>query len=279
MRTLLPPDVTSRPQRRRSWLTRTKPLRVAQRAVLAARYSYPTRNLLLIGQPKSGTTWLRRILCSLPGYLSWTPPTTEWWNDHPLDPKHFLPPPIGYTITRVHSGPTPEHVALVRDAGRPFVVVLRDLRDVAVSWAHFVDTNHFGAPDRLKALDIPARLDAFIDELLPAYAEWAVGWLDADLGDLRRTVWYEDLVADTPAELAGVLRHFRIELPEGQVRALADRHSFKRETGRSPGQQDTKSFNRKGVAGDWRNHFDDARLARFIGSVGDRAHSLRLVDP
>jgi len=47
-----------------------------------------------------------------------------------------------------------------------------------------------------------------------------------------------------------------------------DRFSFQRMTGRKPGTEDKKSFLRKGIAGDWVNHFDREAAEVFHHHAG-----------
>jgi len=251
----------------RRWLTRVKPQRVAQRAVLGLVHRHPVRNVLLLGQPKSGSTWLRRMLCEVPGFVRWSAPSTEWWNDHPLAQRWFDSPPLGYTVTRVHSAPTPEHLALVGSLGRPAVVLFRDLRDVCVSWAYFVETSTFPMPERLRAMPVADRLDVFIEELLPRYHRWAEGWAGGP-GNLVR-VRYEDLVVDTAGVMRGVLDRLGLAVSEAALGRLVARHSFAARTGRTPGEQDAGCFDRKGVVGDWRAHFTRAQGERFAAVIAE----------
>ncbi len=268
MRSLIPADTERRRAKKHLWITRAKPLRIVERAALSVFYRHPVRNLLIIGQPKSGTTWLRRMLCDVPGYVKWSPPAAQWWSDHPLRERDVSRPPIGYSVTRLHSAPTPEHLETMRRVDRPYVIMVRDLRDVAVSWAYFMDTSYFGAPREIEQLDIPQRLDYFIDTLLEPYARWQRGWLDGRHPERGLVVHYEQLIADTRAEFERVLSHFRVDLKPAAVSRIVEKHAFKRATGRDPGQQDATAFNRKGIAGDWKNHLTPAQLDRFHAALG-----------
>ena len=51
--------------------------------------------------------------------------------------------------------------------------------------------------------------------------------------------------------------------------ALLARYSFEALSGRKPGQEDTGSKLRKGVAGDWRNHFTPAVQEAFDDETTD----------
>ena len=62
--------------------------------------------------------------------------------------------------------------------------------------------------------------------------------------------------------------------PMPTVNALLARYSFQVLSGRRPGQEDTGSKLRKGVAGDWRNHFTPAVEAAFAGTTGDLVRRL-----
>ena len=74
---------------------------------------------------------------------------------------------------------------------------------------------------------------------------------------------YEDLNQNTKAELRRICHALSgNELAEARAAEIADKYSFSRLSGRTPGQEDKGSFMRKGVVGDWRNHFtSEARMA------------------
>jgi hypothetical protein len=60
-----------------------------------------------------------------------------------------------------------------------------------------------------------------------------------------------------------------VRLEPGERRALLARYSFKTLSGREPGQEDPGSKLRKGIAGDWRNHFTPAVRDVFVEVTSD----------
>ena len=250
-------------------LLRGKPLRRLQREFYQRYYRYPHRNILVTALPKSGSTWMERMLLDVPGHFRWFPKefnqqTMKDEDFHELPRDDMLSPPAGYTITKVHSGPTAHNCTVLTEANRPFVVLIRDPRDIAVSWSHFVRIRPENAyHDETSGMSTEERINHFIDVLLDPFLEWAMGWQAHGPACRGMVVRYESMVADTPAVLQSVIKHLELPMSAEWVAEAAERHSFRNATGREPGQSDTGSFNRKGISGDWVNHFTDVNMARF----------------
>jgi hypothetical protein len=97
------------------------------------------------------------------------------------------------------------------------------------------------------------------------------GWCRAaDEDENVLLVRYEDLIGgDADARWHALLDHCDVRLGPDERRALLDRYSFERLSGRRPGEEDPDSKLRKGVAGDWRNHFTPAVTEAFREATGD----------
>jgi hypothetical protein len=83
-------------------------------------------------------------------------------------------------------------------------------------------------------------------------------------------VRYEDLHGDTAGKLQRIvlgLTGERLRLEEAT--AIAEEFSFERQAGRQPGEENKRSFLRKGLVGDWRNHFSREAKATFDRYAGD----------
>jgi hypothetical protein len=80
---------------------------------------------------------------------------------------------------------------------------------------------------------------------------------------------YEDM-KERPREIVGKLMDF-LQLPTSEtvLEDMIHRSSFEFITGRREGQEDAGGFYRKGVAGDWINHYSDDEKERFGRLAGD----------
>jgi hypothetical protein len=77
-------------------------------------------------------------------------------------------------------------------------------------------------------------------------------------------VRYEDLFANTPGELSRILNFLGVANDGSLCRQLAQLSSFENFTGgRKAGDEDTNSFYRKGISGDWRKCSIPEKLAPF----------------
>jgi hypothetical protein len=82
-------------------------------------------------------------------------------------------------------------------------------------------------------------------------------------------VRYEDLAADTERALADLFTFLGVDASETVLARCRSEASFaKLSGGRNPGVENRRSFFRKGVAGDWRNHFSSDVEAEFHKKSG-----------
>ena len=75
---------------------------------------------------------------------------------------------------------------------------------------------------------------------------------------------YEDLQADGPEVMGKVFRFLSVSDKAEVVEAALSESSFEKLSGRKPGEENPRSFFRKGVVGDWQGRLDDEAL-RIIG--------------
>lgn len=164
------------------------------------------------------------------------------------------------------------------------VAVWRDGRDVMVSWYHqqlFPHEHRNDAQVERTRREISFNNYENVYENLPAFIEYAFtkphspGFSWADF--VRRWhhlenvvhVRYEDLRRDTPTELQRIVRELTgSKLDAEEAVAVADEFSFERQSGRRSGEENKKSFLRKGMVGDWKEQFSPEAREVFDRHAG-----------
>ena len=102
------------------------------------------------------------------------------------------------------------------------------------------------------------------------WAEHVTMWIGDEPRPQILYMTYEELLADTVAAVTKCLRHVAQTEPDARLVERSVRHyTMSNVTGREPGQEDRKSFVRKGVVGDWRNHFTRETAVLFDGLAGE----------
>ncbi len=252
-------------------------LQQAWRLVALRHLSGLVRLHLVTEYPRSGGTWLSQLLST---YLCIPFPRNEM-------------PALKESVFHGHYRPARGFNRL-----RQIYWLVRDGRDVLVSlYHHYLIWNEKNIKHPADVLyhrkkleferyeDVRTNLPDFMEFIFthtPSRlvkfthpGDWATfnrAWLEQAAINEERIVRlrYEDLLGDTPGELARILAQTLGGPPDAaRVAEVAERYSFKTQTGRTPGQESTESFMRKGVAGDWKNHFSPEAARVFDRHAGD----------
>lgn len=220
--------------------------------------------LFLVSEyPKSGGTWFSMMLAE---YL-----------DLPL-PRNRCP---GIRSSVMHG----HH--LYSPSFRNAFCVLRDGRDVAVSsYFHTLFENERNNPRlvRITREAVPFNDYDNVKENLPAFIEYM--FTDQSRGRFRFTwsefihswmgkndvavVRYEDLLKDCAGTLyRAFTKVLGGEIDIDRLKEISDAHSFEKVSKRKRGQENTRSFLRKGVAGDWKEKFSRKACEVFDHYAGE----------
>ncbi|WP_042699098.1 sulfotransferase domain-containing protein [Azospirillum sp. B506] len=257
--------------------------------------------------PKSGNTWMRLMLASLlnggapPDFTrtmgfagaAGAIPDMDLFLD--VDSSELTPAEqaeLRHDLALVTAAATVEpQFRKVHDrwghtpGGRPLfppqvtlgsVYLVRDPRDVAVSWAH-----HSGSSldDAIAFLAWPGAVIATAgrwkdqcEQRLDSWSGHVASWLAADPAPLL--VPYERLLADPAGELAQVAAHCGIAAPDAAVTGAVAATRFERlrqeeeAHGFDLGQRRGRAFFRRGVAGGWRETLSTAQADRIVQDHG-----------
>ncbi len=221
------------------------------------------RRFLVNSVPKSGTTWTRRMITSLPGYQEF--PMAGLTGSRPDELAAVQPGEVFHG----HLVASDQLWRMLEEGEFATVYVYRDLRDVVVSdYHHRVYLN----PDRTP----PTFEGRTKEELLMAdclmewcgsakrYAEVSTWIARTDIPTIR----YEDLLSDCAATLGSALRHLGFVIATELVDQIAEANRFQALAGREAGDEERASPLRKGVAGDWKNHFTEGNTQAFKERFG-----------
>jgi hypothetical protein len=170
----------------------------------------------IVSYPKSGNTWTRFLI----GNLIAGGKLVDWSNIEQIVPDIYLNRDANLkSLTRPryfksHEGYRPDY--------RRVIFIVRDPRDVAVSYYHFVRKS--------KVLSVDASMDdfmtKFLDGKIDPYGNWGenVGsWLGARNGtDNFLVVRYEDLLEDTEAELVRIADMLGLAADEALLRRAVE---------------------------------------------------------
>ena len=148
-----------------------------------------------------------------------------------------------------------------------FVHIIRDGRDVAVSLWYFNMKNDIG-----RTIQTWGTFKKFA-------SEFASNWNDrvsrgravgAGLGSERYCeIRYEDLISKPLETLETVSGFLKVDSSRDLLQSCVNACAFEKLSGgRAQGDEDHDSFYRKGVSGDWKNHFDAEDNDRFFDQCG-----------
>ena len=230
--------------------------------------------VLVNGSPKTGTTWMYKMISSLPGYL-------HVGNfDGNLEKYHSVIP--GYVV-HGHDIYSSKLQGILEKNHIRTILMIRDPRDQLISRMFHVKRSH-NHPwhDRIQELEIDELLMLCIEgkDDLPgtdSMINLTLGWLQADSTALA--VRYEALLANSVHHFSQVLRHIGIKKNvDSLANVIVERNRFERlsmgkriwENGRKPGQENNNSHFRKGITGDWKNYMKPEHIARFKEVAGQQ---------
>ncbi|KAK2902635.1 hypothetical protein Q8A67_007348 [Cirrhinus molitorella] len=232
-----------------------------------------------ITYPKSGTTWMQEILPPLlnGGDLTAVETVPNWdrvpWLEEirsglVLDK---LPSPRAIVShIQYHLMPSSFFKSKAK-----VIYVTRNPKDALVSSFHFHKMASF--------LEDPGTLEEFTDKFLSGkvlFGKWTdhvKSWRNPELGDRIMFITYEEMLQDLHDALRRMLRFLGRELSAEALDRVVNQCTFKnmksnKMSNYSMVPQDymdnkKSAFLRKGVAGDWKNHFSPELDAKFTAVI------------
>jgi hypothetical protein len=167
----------------------------------------------------------------------------------------------GHIIFKSHS-PPPNSQTLADTA--TFISIYRDPRDVLVSASFYVahlEEKKGGWGESFRNLAIPDRIQLLIEhsERLDLFSELEQ-WFNTPFAYKTS---YKDLRHQPVEELWKIAEMLDISTTKKALKKISLKHSFKTQSSKKHSQSRENLSLRKGIIGDWRNHFDQACITAF----------------
>jgi hypothetical protein len=227
-------------------------------------------DVFVVTYPKAGTTWMEQVVLLLVNdgeqgdlVLGTAVPWVETLPQRPGGLHGFVGSMKGRRLFNSH---LPHHLMPGVGVGK-FVAVVRDPRDVAVSFYHH---------DRSKN-DYDGTWDQYFERFVTGRVHFGRvfehfrDWIAASKSDQHiLLVTYEDMKADLRAVAERVAEFIGVDASPALLDAVVTGSTFdamannpKTNLSWVPQREGVPGHYRKGVVGDWRTHFSEGQRARF----------------
>lgn len=241
----------------------------------AHKFPVQDSDVFVVTYPKSGTTWMQEIIPLVLNGGDLTPvQTIPNWDRVPwLEETKSALAIDKLTSPRAMVSHLPYHVmpSAFYSSKAKVIYVTRNPKDVMVSSFHFHEMASF--------LEDPGTFEEFMDKFLSGqvlFGKWTdhvKSWRNPELGNRILNITYEEMIQDLSGAVNRFSNFLGSNLSADTVERIADHCCFKTMKTNNMSNYSMVSqeimdsckspFLRKGVSGDWKNHFSPEQEARF----------------
>jgi len=144
-----------------------------------------------------------------------------------------------------------------------YIHLVRDGRDVVVSKWFF--EKDFCIKNGITS-SFDKNFDDYVEEVAQDWTKYVLAWANKDV----LTVCYEDFLSEPEKTLGGLLKQVSgLDIQESVLKEVVSKHTKKNFSESLSKTFKHNTFVRKGVAGDWKNHFSKKNIESFNYVAGD----------
>jgi hypothetical protein len=237
----------------------------------------PYENVYFCCTQKTASQWFRNILRD-PEVYKYTGLRPVPYVQKGLKEAHFDRPFPDKTICIHLYIDYPTYLTIPKPSSYKTFFVLRDPRDIIVSWYFSTKYSHprmlyiAKLRDEMENMSFVEGMNFCIDTLEDFGLFYAQrSWMNKEEHyDIVKVFRYEDFASDNYTFLHNLFEFLDINMPKEKVDLLYEENTFSRITGgRELGEEDEKSHYRKGVSGDWEIYFEPPIMDYFRQVTGD----------
>ncbi len=216
-------------------------------------------HLLIACQPKSGSTFLKNVLCQVTGFRDLFLFHASGQSEQDLFYPVLLEFATVPTVTQQHCRAAEANLQILQAFDMKTVVLVRNLADVVVSLRDFYSQGAilgtFFSHDAWRQFGAEDQADLIIDHIVPWHLQFLASWQQADNEARVPVLWltYEELMCDRHGNIRRVLEFYNLPAPEGKISAAL---------AALPGEKRRNRFNR-GVSGRGREGLTATQHARI----------------
>ncbi|XP_062841826.1 sulfotransferase family 2, cytosolic sulfotransferase 3 [Trichomycterus rosablanca] len=255
------------------------------------KFEFKDDDVIAVTYPKSGTTWIQEILPPILNGGDLTPVLTiPNWDRVPwLEETRAALNMDKLSSPRAFVSHMPYHLMprSFFSSKAKVIYIARNPKDVMVSSYHFHQMASF--------LHDPGTFENFVDSFLAGqvmFGKWTdhvKSWRNSNLGDGILYVTYEELIEDLHGVVERIAGFLGRQLSEESLKRVTEHAEFKNMKDNTMSNyslvpvevmdKNKTHFLRKGIAGDWKNHFSAELEVKCNASISEELQGIDVKFP
>lgn len=260
---------------------------------ITKKVKYKNHLIFVAGLPKSGTTWLEKLISEIPGYIMLNGSflrklkgVDELDHNHGINNKMInSAPPNKYSFLKRHTHYNQKYIRILDKAGVKPVILIRDIRDMLISrYFHVLADPYHWQHQSINSLPLNEGFEKSLFEVPPDmnvnvvtyYKNWINDWLiyDEHHSGKSLVIRYEDMRHDIFDVFKRFLIYYEFEFSDEFIRKMINNQKRKQIMKSDLSKniylpEYLKTTFRSGKIGEWKNLLSKDNKMNLKNLVGD----------